>query len=287
MLVQKKDYEYELIYDKKILGEEEREERIQSLKTQKCKHKVKTIQAGEILESEIYPVWEGRKNTPRKKKQDLSDESLKKYNDKMARRQITRLINTNFDRNDLYVTLTYPDGTLPNEKKARKDMNNYIRRIKNNRKKKEHPELKYIYVIEYVDDEDLPYTKKIRIHHHIIMSQMDRDVAEDLWIKKARVDCRRLQPDDFGLEGIARYLVKGKKGKKRWYGSRNLKKPTVNTSVSKCSKSRARKIALEPDKWQEIFENMYKQKYKLLDVEVYYSEIVAGFYIRARMRRKE
>lgn len=285
-----KDYKYELIYDKKILGEEEREERIEALRGKKYKEKVKTIMSGSMLESEIYPVYEKSRDTPRADKKRTTEEAMKKYNDKMAMKQMVRLINTNFGQDDLYITLTYPDKVLPTESQARKDMTNYIRRLKDARKKLNLPELKYLYVIEFVTEEEAKYTRKVRIHHHLIINKMDRDLAEEVWRKakqKARAESRRLQPDDFGLEGVARYLGKWKKGKKRWYSSRNLKKPTVNTSVTKLSKRKVEKIAREPDRWKEIFEAMYKHKYSLLDVEVFYSDIVGGFYIRARMKQKE
>lgn len=285
-----KDYDYEYIYDQKVLGEEEREERIEGLRGKKYKEKVKTIMSGPILESEIYPVYEKLKDTPRADKKKATEDAMKNYNDKMAMKQMVRLINTNFDKDDLYITLTYPDKVLPTESKARKDMSNYIRRLKTARKKLNLPELKYLYVIEFVSEEEAVYSKKVRIHHHLIINKMDRDIAEEVWKNakpKARAESRRLQPDDFGLEGVARYLGKWKKGKKRWYASRNLKKPKINTSVTKLSKRKVEKIAREPERWQEIFESMYKNKYSLLDVEVFYSDIVAGYYIRARMRQRD
>lgn len=285
-----KDYEYEYIYDQKVLGKEEREERIEGLRGKKYKEKVKTIMSGPILESEIYPVYERRIDTPRADKKNATEDAMKNYNDKMAMKQMVRIINTNFGQDDLYITLTYPDKVLPTEAQARKDMSNYIRRLKAARKKLNLPELKYLYVIEFVSEEEAVYSRKVRIHHHLIINKMDRDLAEEIWKSakpKARAESRRLQPDDFGLEGVARYLGKWKKGKKRWYSSRNLKKPKVNTSVTKLSKRKVEKIAREPDRWNDLFESMYKNKYKLLDVEVFYSEIVAGYYIRARMRQKE
>lgn len=164
------------------------------------------------------------------------------------------------------------------------------------RKKNNLPDLKYVYVIEYVDDDELETTKKVRIHHHVIMSGMDRDAAEDIWrnfIKNARCQAERLQPDDFGLEGIARYLTKkshvGKKDqkfKKRWVGSKNLKKPKVNKSTTKLSMRKLEKVAKEPEKFEETFEKMYKNRYKFLKAEVYYSERTTGYYIRVKMKKR-
>ncbi|WP_029502525.1 rolling circle replication-associated protein [Lachnoclostridium phytofermentans] len=285
MLVKYKDYDYEEIYDISVLGKEEQEERIERLRRGKVKYKykLKTIVSGKMVESELYPVYEKSCEVPRKDKEKESKESMKNLNDKNARKQIVRLVNTNFSEKDLMVTLTYTDRTYPTEKRAKQDMQNYIRRVKTYRKKHGLPDMKYIYVIEFLEPEEAARTRKIRIHHHIIMSGMDRDAAEDLW-KKGRVEAKRLQPDDFGLEGIATYLIKGKKGKKRWYSSRNLKKPKVYEAVTRVTKRKAEKMALQPDKWREMFEKLYRDKYIMNDCEVFYSDIVGGFYLRARMR---
>lgn len=285
MLVKYKDYDYEEIYDISVLGKEEQEERIERLRRGKVKYKykLKTIVSGNMVESELYPVYEKSCEVPRRDKEKESKESLKNLNDKNARKQIVRLVNTNFSSKDLMVTLTYTDRTYPTELRAKQDMQNYIRRVKTYRKKHGLPDMKYIYVIEFLEPEEVVRTRKIRIHHHIIMSGMDRDAAEDLW-KKGRVEAKRLQPDDFGLEGIATYLIKAKKGKKRWYSSRNLKKPKVYEAVTKVTKRKAEKMALQPEKWKEMFERLYRDKYFMNDCEVFYSDIVGGFYLRARMR---
>ena len=71
-------------------------------------------------------------------------------------------------------------------------------------------DLKYIYVIEFENGEG---RKKTRVHHHVIMSGMNRDAAERLWTN-GWANTRRLQPDEYGLEAPARYIVKDPKGKK-------------------------------------------------------------------------
>jgi hypothetical protein len=185
----------------------------------------------------------------------------------------------------LFITLTYKDKYLPTEKQAKKDVQNYIRRIKAYRKKNNLPDLKYVYVLEFVDEEERHKSKKIRVHHHIIINNMDRNVAEDLW-GKGRVEAKRLQPDDFGLEGIARYMVKQPRGK-RWYASRNLKQPVVHRAVTKLTKRKAENMAMKQDSLEEVFEKMYSYKYNYINCQPFYSDIVGGFYLYCKMKKRD
>lgn len=281
------DYNYLEIYNESVLGAQTIEEKIEELRSsgKKYKYMVKTIKSGPMLESEIYPVYEKSKDRPRRDKENDSKESQQNLNEKNAKKKIVRLVNTNFSKNDLMETLTYEDRYLPTEKQAKKDVQNYIRRIKTYRKKMNLPDLKYIYVIEYVNEEDYHKSKKIRVHHHIIMNNMDRNVAEDIW-GKGRAEAKRLQPDDFGLEGIARYMVKDPKGK-RWYASRNLKQPEVHKAVTKLTKRKAENMAKNQNDLKEIFEKLYSNRYQYNDCRTFFSDIVGGFYLYCRMRRKD
>ncbi len=281
------EYDYLEIYNETVLGNESIEDRINLLRKsgKKYMYMVKTIQAGDMLESEIYPVYVKRKDVPRREKEKNTNSFQNDLNDKNARKKFIRLVNANFGKNDLLITLTYEDRYLPTLKQAKKDVQNYIRRLKTYRKKHGLPELKYIYVLEYVDEAEQHQSKKIRVHHHILINQMDRDAAEDIW-KRGRVEARRLQPDDFGLEGIARYLLKNPKGK-RWYRSRKLVEPKEHKAVTKLTKRKAEKMAMEPEKFPESFEKMYSGKYKYGDCQTFYSDITGGFYLYCRMKRRD
>ena len=91
-----------------------------------------------------------------------------------------RLVNANFKQGDLYITLTYKKATLVNEDRAKKDIDNYIKKLKRwFKKNRPNEEFKYIHVIDFVDDPKK--SKRTRIHHHLIVSEMDRDVAEEKW----------------------------------------------------------------------------------------------------------
>lgn len=186
------------IYDSSVLGQADPVKAKMDY-IRKCRICEKTIISGNFVECNIYPVWNTRKDTPKTKKSRESREAQKNLNNKNAQLTVIRLLNTNFVKGDLLITLTYKDGYYPTLERARKDINNYIKALKRERKKQGLDELKYIYVIEYVPEgED---TKKVRIHHHIIINAMDRDVAESKW-KFGRSESKIAQPDeDFGLEG--------------------------------------------------------------------------------------
>lgn len=282
------DYNNLEIYDKEILGEETLEDKIEDLRNRKARYKyiVKTIISGGIVECEIYPVYERRRDIPRRQKKFESKKSQQNLNDKNAIKKFVRLVNTNFSKNDLVITLSYENKYLPTYKQAKRDITNYIRRIKRHREKHGLEKLKYVYVIEWVDEEEQHKSKKVRVHHHIIINKMDRDVAEEKW-GKGRVQAKRLQPDQFGLEGIARYMLKQPKGDKRWSASRNLKKPTIYKSVSRLSKRKAERMAMSPDDMPELYEKLYKDKYRYLDHKSFYSDITEGFYLYSRMRKRE
>jgi hypothetical protein len=230
------------------------------------KYKTKTIVSGPMLECEIYPIWKTSKKSIREKTRKESRKVQKNLNNKNAVKRVIRLINTNFGSKDIWMTLTYKEN--PTEDQARKDIQNYIRRLK-----RRVDDLKYIYVTESGDK---------RTHHHIILNIHDRDMAEALW-NKGRTQTRRLQPDDYGLEGMARYITKQKKDSKRYSCSRNLKQPKVYEAYSKFTKRRAEKIASDPNSTKVLFEKMYP-KYIFKDIDIKYSDFVSGCYIYARMR---
>ena len=52
-----------------------------------------------------------------------------RYNREWARRRLALLMDANFGKNDLHVTLTYR-GTPPDYEQARKDVRNYLRAVK-------------------------------------------------------------------------------------------------------------------------------------------------------------
>lgn len=274
---------YEDLYT--IKYEDSTEEKIEALRAKDIKrYRVKTIKSGEMLECEIYPIWKTGKRGKRKEKKKPSREAQKSLNEKNTKKNIIRLINGNFTKEDIWATFTYDKEHLPDSPdQAQKDMQNYIRRLKRYIKKNDLPELKYIYVTEYEEDEK---KGKKRVHHHIVMNFRDRDITEEIWDKGGRTHSRRLQPDDYGLEGLARYITKDPKSSKRYTTSRNLEKPKVTVADSKMTKRKAEKIARDPNLASDIFQKFY-EGYTFKDIDIKYSDFVSGAYLYVRMKRIE
>lgn len=271
--------QYEFLFDRSEQLTEDAFERLRHKDV--FRYRTKTIKSGDMLEVEVFPIWSTQGEATRARKV-TTREAQRNLNDKNAKKRIIRKINTNFTENDVAITLTYADG-VPDQEQARKDIQNYLRRVRSYRKKNGLPELKYVYVIEYSGDQGR--TKK-RVHHHVIMTGMDRDEAERLW-GKGYANARRLQPDDYGFEALARYMTKEPNGGKRWCASRNLKEPTITKADTKISKRRAQSMAEDFDRAPaEIFGKLFPE-YDFNDCEVATSSYVAGAYIYARMHKRK
>lgn len=247
------------------------------------RYRVKTIKSGKMLEYECYPLWEASKRK-RAKKEKETKPTQKNLNDKNAIKRLIRLINTNFTNADTWATFTYSEEHLPKSyEEAKRHMTNYLRRLKAKLKKLGRDEIKYIYVTEYDPDS----TKKVRIHHHIVMNVQDRDMIEAEWKYGARTQARRLQADENEYEGLARYILKDPHGKKRYTCSRNLKQPTITLSDYKLSRKKAHDIVMDQNSAKDIFEKMAKKKYRFLDLKIYVSDFIDGVYLHATLRLKE
>lgn len=275
------------MYDGEVLGVESPEEWLRRNKSslRHCRICHRTTISGEYVESDIYPVW-GRHDIPRAAKVKESRKAQRNLNNKNAKKKVIRLVQGNFGKGDLIMTLTYEDHYYPDESRAKKDMDAFIKALRRERKKQGLPDLKYLYVIEYVPEgED---TKKVRIHHHIIINAMDRDIAESKW-KKGRVESKYADPDkDFGLEGYAHYITKtGRKGHHMWSASRNLKKPVVHETTTRLNKKQLYDLAMSGDGIGQTMEAIYRGRCRYLDSKVYYSDYVGGFYIYSRLKKRE
>lgn len=247
-------------------------------------HREKKIYTGvgdKYLEVEYFPITLQERKQKRKKKIKESLPKQKNLNDKNARKHLIRLLNNNFTDKDLVLHLTYKDENLPkDEKEARRDVTNFLRRVKHYRKKNGLGELKYIAVVEYRDQEE--GKKAIRIHHHIVINDMDRDIVESLW-GKGRANADRLKADEFGYEALGRYITKDPKGSKRWTQSKNLKTPTVKVNDFRFSKRKIEEMAKYPDD-RAMFEKLYPG-YIFTKCDVQVNDIVGGTYMYLKMRK--
>lgn len=210
----------------------------------------------------------------------MTPEVVQRCNEERAKRKLTQLIDANFDENDIHLTLTYV-GQPPKYEQAQKDVKNFLRVVKRKRQAAGLPPLKYIYTIEGNDD-----GTRERIHVHIIMSGgIDRIQLEEIW-GKGYANADHLQPNENGLEALARYITKQQRNRRRWARSKNLKRPKQRTSDTKVSNARVKRLAMDfPNSAKEIMEKLYPD-YTHVRTMMRYSDVVDGAYIRCVMRRK-
>ena len=246
-------------------------------------YREKKIYSGKILEVDIYPISIQERKQKRKKKEKESLPKQKNLNDKNAKKHLIRLINTNFTDKDLAVHLTYDNKSLPSsEEEARKDVTNFLRRLKHYRKKNNLEDLKYIAVVEYRGQ--VEGKNPIRIHHHLIINSMDRDKVEELW-GKGRANADRLKEDEYGYEALGRYITKDPKGSKRWTQSRNLKQPTIKVNDFKIKKKIANEMVRAPED-RAYFEKLYPG-YIFTECKANTNDVLGGTYINIKMRKRE
>ena len=245
----------------------------------------KTEKAGDTLVLTVYPIL-GRSDRAKAEaaRKAMSRERQNRYNRERARRRLALLMDANFGKNDLHVTLTYR-GTPPDYEQARKDARNYLRAVKRMREKAGLPEMKYIYVLE----EEGGDGEKRRIHVHLMMTGgISREALEEKW-GRGYANCDRLQPEEGnGLMELARYFTKLEQEKHRraWSASKNLRQPRTTVSRTRMSNARVRRLCQEmPGSAAEIMGKLYPA-YKLGAVEPYVSDWIPGVYLRIRLRRR-
>ena len=244
--------------------------------------------AGERMECEIYPVF-GREDEKKAiaAKKNITKAKQQRLNDERARRKLVLLADANFTDRDIHLTLTYKhETTLP---ACRKDIRNFLLRVKRLREKCGMPELKYIYTIEGKTELSKGFPVS-RIHVHMLMSGgISRERLEEMWgMGYANAD--RLQPSERGLEEIASYIIKearDRKGCRKWAASRNLTQPKRRTSDAKASNRTVKLIAHDIRNEAKAQTEKLYSRYRFVDCKVYYSDQLDGVYIRILMRRRK
>ena len=250
-----------------------------------------TTVAGPRLECEIYPAFgreDERKAATAKKNQ--TKQAQKRLNRRRAVRHLIQLADKNFTERDIHLTLTY--RVAPEWGRARKDVRNFLLRVKRFREKRGMEELKYIYSIEGGHAKKSGYGMT-QIHVHMIMNGgISREMLEEMW-QYGYANADRLKPNDYGLEELARYIVKENEERderdrhgKMWCASRNLKQPKTRKTDAPVSNGKVKVIAknIQADVRAEM-EKMYPS-YRFVDCHVYFSDQVDGVYIRVLMRKK-
>ena len=250
-------------------------------------YRTRTIKAGTRLEAEIYPVFGRRKEAQlRAEKKNRTPERVKALNIARAKRRLVLMLENNFDYwKDVAVTLTYAETGVGYDR-CRKDVRNFLLRVKRIREKRGMEDLKWIMAIGH--------DRNHQIHVHVVMNGgIERTELEQIW-GHGFANTYALQTYGSGLQGMANYLYKQNESEKRrgnrenmkaWSGSRNLKKPKERVSDSKFRKSQIRNIAFDfQNEAKGVTERIYPG-YVLEGCTVYYSDVIDGVYIRCVMRK--
>lgn len=278
-------YDYEEAYQKQLDMEDEyTAQQILKGKSKKTVYATKEIRSGEQLEVEIYPEFtKGQQSEipteAQRKKQKLEQWNL---NEKNSRKMCERVIIENFGDRDIWATLTYTDENLPETmEEAQKNMQNYIKRLNRRRKKLGLKNARYVYVTEFGE--------KGRVHHHIVLDgDMSMDEVEEIWKLGKRNEVRRLQKDENGLVGMAKYITKEKKtkNKKKWAASKGLRKPKESVNHYKFRKKDVDEIIKDHNCLEEKLLRWYgAEGYVFTSQEIRYNDFNGRYYIRARMRK--
>lgn len=245
----------------------------------------KEVELFEYSEEEQEAVRQKRKTRTR-----ASPPKIKSLNDKNSRKHFRWLLFNNFVEGDYLVSLTFDNEYIQKSISERKrEFTNYIKCLRR-LYVKNGLELRYLYVIEGVNDE-------ARFHYHLVINsgngKVTRDEVERLWKCGEHTNSKRLQLDSDGtFTSLAVYLMKSKDTKKKWErswnGSHNLKRPEITTDDNKVSRKTMRKIqdAARNDEVRVIMSKVYP-KFKVIDYEIGQNPVTGRDYARFRMIRLE
>ena len=189
----------------------------------------RVITAGRLVKEVIYTVPQPRDGERvRAGRSKLTTAAQRALNYRTAQGRLEMLLAANFDKRDLFCTLTYRDDCLPVKlADAKKNIRVFLRLLR--RERQRHGEdLKYVYVTEGRHGDK-------RYHHHIVVNATSLDDLEmicSLWQYGDMIDVKRIEGREY--IDVARYITKeGAEdkpvGAQMWTRSRNLVLPRVES----------------------------------------------------------
>lgn len=246
----------------------------------RCIYREKTYKCGDYKEVYIYPCYaETAKLGKRKPKAKPTAEAQRKLNKRISENNLIRLLNANFTAHDIAFDLTYKAGKNPEtDEQAKKDLQNFLRRVKRYRNSHGLPPLKYIAVTERGK-------KKGRVHHHLVINGgISINKLAELW-GLGYTTAQPLQFDETGLIGKGKYMVKQSLYFRSFNASRNLKHPQPTTRDGRLSQRRVRELCVDVSD-RQAFEGLY-EGYTFAEARSFYNEVNGGYYLEIRLYRTD
>ena len=240
-------------------------------------YREKSYICGEYLDVYVYPVY--KPPGKRGKKSRPTTDTQAKLNERHSVEKLTRQLHANFTPEDIDFEATYRNGVVPEDsEQAKRDLQNFLARLKRYRDKHGLPPLKYIAAPEK--------STKGRYHHHIIMQgDIDAATLHEIW-GYGRTEWNHLEFTENGLERLAKYVTKSPLYKKRVFKSKNLIDPEPRTNDYRIrSRRKAAALAKDPED-REPWEKLYPD-YHLAKAVPFHNDDNGGVYIFARLYRRD
>lgn len=258
--------------------------------------RTKKYYTGDYLEIEVFNLPPQKKAIRRAHKQKESSPAQKKLNEKRRIRYFIRMVNSNFGKGDYTAELTYDNAHLPDSRdRILKDIKNYVKRMK--RTCADPSKMKYVYVIS--NNKSDGSAERARVHVHMFISGVDRDVIEDKW-GKGYVNTDKLQMNEYGAAGKAAYMARQSKSERSWGSSQNLIKPEPIVSDKLLTRKHVEMMRRSPDDshyFEKLINKGNKTRYIFTDCLVEYdgrditspidSGFGNGFSLLIRMRKEK
>lgn len=192
----------------------------------------KVVDRGNVIEVQKYlnGRYGKKEHRAKEKAKRVTPEEQLRWQSKEAIRKVWRLLRDreNFSPGDLWITLTYPQKTRPDSETVRRNIKEFLKRVRK-QFKKQGKECKYIFSVGR--------GKRGAIHLHMVMSKIDSEIIATTWQnivnggKWVHVHVEHLDRSQ-NWHKVASYIVKNGEEtflsddpiiKKRFSSSRNLR----------------------------------------------------------------
>ena len=245
----------------------------------RCVYREKTYVCGDYKEVYIYPCFaDCVRKGKRRPKAKPTPAAQKRVNRRAKENNLIRLLNANFTAKDLAFDLTYRKGEQPEtDEQAKKDVQNFLRRLKRHRRAAGLPELKYIAVTERG-------SRGGRYHHHLVINGgVELSDLAAIW-GKGYTKAAPLQFDETGLVAKGKYMTKQSLYFRSFNASKNLIHPQPTCRDGRLSKRKIREMFETPDDRAAV-EKKY-EGYRLAEASEFYNDVNGGYYMELRLYKK-